>query len=205
MSTTTALSQNPKAVNFLLAGVGGQGAILASNVLAELGMALGFDVKQAEIHGMSQRGGSVTSQVRWSDHVYSPTIPPGEADFLIAFEKSEAVRFIHHLKPSGILLVNNHAIVPVTVTSGAEAYPLHEEIQQELNGYTNNIVWIEGVVEARKAGNVKSSNVVMLGALSKFFKYPSNTWLSVLEQRVPARYIDINIKAFEAGRNLIQN
>ena len=193
----------PRTINFLLVGVGGQGAILASNVLAELGLSLGYDVKQAEVHGMSQRGGSVTSQVRWSDHVYSPMISPGEVDFLIAFEKSEAVRFIHYLSPSGTLLVNDHTIVPVTVTTGAQTYPLHTDIQQTLAGYTKNIVWVDGVTKAREAGNPKSSNVVMLGALSTYFDFPVENWESVLEGRVPPRYLEINKKAFEAGRNLM--
>ena len=194
---------NPKAINFLLVGVGGQGAILASNVIAEMGLSLGYDVKQAEVHGMSQRGGSVTSQVRWSEHVYSPMISPGEVDFLIAFEKSEAVRFIHYLNPSGKLLVNDHIIVPVTVTTGAETYPEDEDIRQILQGYTKNIVWVDGVGEARKAGNPKSSNVVVLGALSTFFEFPVEKWVSVLEERVPPRYLDINKKAFQAGRDLM--
>jgi indolepyruvate ferredoxin oxidoreductase beta subunit len=215
---------NPKTVNFLLVGVGGQGTILASNVLAELGLSLGYDVKQAEVHGMSQRGGSVTSQVRWSDHVYSPMISPGEVDFLIAFEKSEAARFIHYLSPSGTLIVNDHTIaarfihylspsgtlivndhtiVPITVTTGAETYPPHASIQQILTGYTNNIVWLDGVGEARKAGNPKSSNVVVLGALSAYFDFPIERWESVLEGRVPPRYLEINKKAFQAGRRLM--
>ena len=198
-------TSNPKAINFLLVGVGGQGAILASNVLAELGLSLGYDVKQAEVHGMSQRGGSVTSQVRWSDHVHSPMINPGEVDYLIAFEKSEAVRFIHYLSPTGTLLVNDHIIVPVTVTSGAETYPSNESIKQTLDGYTEHIVWIDGVGEARKAGNAKSSNVVVLGALSTFFEYPFERWVSVLEARVPPRFLEINKKAFQAGRDLMSN
>lgn len=198
-------TSNPKAINFLLVGVGGQGAILASNVLAELGLSLGYDVKQAEVHGMSQRGGSVTSQVRWSDHVYSPMINPGEVDYLIAFEKSEAVRFIHYLSPAGTLLVNDHTIVPVTVTTGAETYPSNESIKQTLDGYTKNIIWIDGVGEARKAGNAKSSNVVVLGALSTFFDYPFEHWVSVLEGRVPPRFLEINKKSFQAGRDLMSN
>lgn len=194
---------NPKAINFLLVGVGGQGAILASNVLAELGLSLGYDVKQAEVHGMSQRGGSVNSQVRWSERVHSPMINPGEVDFLIAFEKSEAVRFIHYLGLTGTLLVNDHIIVPVTVTTGAETYPSSKDIQQTLDGYTSNIVWVDGVGEARKAGNAKSSNVVVLGALSTYFEFPVEKWLSVLEGRVPPRYLEINKKAFQAGRDLM--
>jgi indolepyruvate ferredoxin oxidoreductase, beta subunit len=193
----------PKAINFLLVGVGGQGAILASNVLAELGLSLGYDVKQAEVHGMSQRGGSVTSQVRWSERVHSPMISPGEVDFLIAFEKSEAVRFIHYLSPTGTLLVNDHIIVPVTVTTGAETYPSNKDIQQTLDGYTKNKVWVDGVGEARKAGNAKAGNVVVLGALSTFFDFPVEEWISVLEGRVPPRYLEINKKAFQAGRDLV--
>lgn len=195
--------QAPSGLNFLLVGVGGQGTILASNVLAEVGMNLGFDVKQAEVHGMSQRGGSVTSQVRWAKQVFSPMIPQGEADVLLAFENSEAVRFIHQVKPSGVVLINNHAIVPVTVTSGAGKYPAEEEINQVLSGYTNHLIWVDGVAIAREAGNAKASNVVMLGALSTCFAYPTEIWLEVLHRRVPARLLEINIKAFEAGRTAL--
>jgi indolepyruvate ferredoxin oxidoreductase beta subunit len=191
---------NPSALNFLLVGVGGQGTILASNVLAEVGMNLGFDVKQAEVHGMSQRGGSVTSQVRWAEQVFSPMISRGEADVLLAFEMSEAVRFIHHVKSSGVVLVNNHAIVPVTVTSGASSYPTQEDINQTLSGYTKHLTWLDGVSIAREAGNAKASNVVMLGALSTCFSYPAEIWRETLEKRVPARLLEINLKAFESGR-----
>lgn len=195
-------STHPKAINFLLVGVGGQGAILASNVLAELGLSLGYDVKQAEVHGMSQRGGSVTSQVRWSEHVHSPMISPGEVDFLIAFEKSEALRFVHYLSPTGTLLVNDHVIVPVTVTTGAESYPSDEDIRSSLESYTDNIVWVDGVGKAREAGNARAGNVVVLGALSTYFDFPVETWVSVLEGRVPPRYLEVNKKAFQSGREL---
>lgn len=198
------LKEPPATLNFLLAGVGGQGAILASNVLAELGMNLGFDVKQAEVHGMSQRGGSVISQVRWAEHVYSPTIPQGQADILLAFEMSEAVRFIHQVKPSGLVLVNDHMIVPITVTAGGGVYPAQEEIAKTLIGYTQYIVWLKAVAAAEEIGTAKASNVVMLGALSAFLPYDPSAWLEVIKSRVPARYLTLNVQAFEAGRTLMK-
>lgn len=203
MTTAKKFLGKPENVNFLLVGVGGQGAILASNVLAEVGMELGYDVKQAEVHGMSQRGGTVTSQVRWAPKVFSPMIPRGEADFLIAFEKSEAVRFIHHARPDGVVLINNHAIIPVTVTSGAATYPPHAEIETSLADYVNELVWVDGVGEAKKAGNPRASNVVMLGALSTYFDFQSNVWMEVLKRRVPTRYLEVNLNAFEAGRQVL--
>src|SRR5512142_5284 len=122
----------PKSVNFVLVGVGGQGTLLASDVLAELGMRLGYDVKKAEVHGMSQRGGSVVSHLRWGEQVFAPVIARGDADFLIAFEKLEAARFIELLRPGGTVLVNDYSIEPVTVTAGGPAYPSDDSIQAAL-------------------------------------------------------------------------
>ena len=134
-----------KKVRFLLAGVGGQGTILASNVLAELGIALGYDTKKAEVHGMSQRGGSVISHVSWAEQVFSPVIPEGEADILIAFEKLEAIRFRDGIRPGGMVLINNHEIVPITVSSGTGKYPSDDEIEAVFAPLTQNVYWIKGV------------------------------------------------------------
>ena len=189
-----------KVVSFMLCGVGGQGTILASNVLAELGIELGYDVKKAEVHGMAQRGGSVTSHVRWGEKVFSPIISKGEADILIAFEKSEAGRYIQDLKPGGIVLVNDYSIIPITVSSGGQSYPQDELLKKAIAQYTNKSVWIEGIEIARKIGNTKAANVVLLGALSKLLDMDADPWFNVIKKRVPSKFLDLNQKAFEAGR-----
>ena len=185
-----------KVVSFMLCGVGGQGTILASNVLAELGIELGYDVKKAEVHGMAQRGGSVTSHVRWGEKVFSPIISKGEADILIAFEKSEAGRYIQDLKPGGIVLVNDYSIIPITVSSGGQSYPQDELLKKAIAQYTNKSVWIEGIEIARKIGNTKAANVVLLGALSKLLDMDADPWFNVIRKRVPSQIPGLESKSF---------
>ena len=190
-------------VSFMLVGVGGQGTILASNVLAELGLSLGYDVKQAEVHGMSQRGGSVTSHVRWGERVYSPIIAQGDADILIAFEKSEIGRYMSGLKPGGLVLINDYSIIPITVSSGGAAYPGDDEIKAFIAHYTPRSYWLKGVQIAEELGNARAANVVLLGALSSLMDLDADKWLEVIKQRVPPRFIDLNLKAFLAGREAV--
>jgi indolepyruvate ferredoxin oxidoreductase beta subunit len=202
------LNSDSQVLSFSLVGVGGQGTILASNVLAELGLTLGYDVKKAEVHGMSQRGGSVTSYVRWGERVFSPIVPEGEADILVAFEKMEAARFYYHLRPGGLALVNDYSIVPITVSAQLEAnigpvYPSNETIRDALANVTSNTHWVEGVKIAESLGNVRTANVVILGALSALLEMESVLWLKVIEVRVPSKYIELNHLAFEAGRKAI--
>lgn len=187
-------------IRFLLTGVGGQGTLLASNVLAEVGMALGYDVKKAEVHGMSQRGGSVVSHVRWGEKVFSPIIPDGEGDILLAFEKLEAIRFVRGLKPGGLALINEYEIVPVTVSSGPGEYPPDEEIYAAFDALKATVKRIPAIAIAEELGSAKVANVVMLGALSRLMNHPSKTWMEVIERRVPAKFVDLNRKAFQAGR-----
>ncbi|MEJ5202102.1 MAG: indolepyruvate oxidoreductase subunit beta [Anaerolineales bacterium] len=192
-------------VNILLVGVGGQGTILASNILAELGLRLGLDVKQAEIHGMSQRGGSVVSHLRWGEKVFSPIIPPGEADILLAFEKLEAARFSDHLRPGGIALINDHSINPMTVSAGLVEYPDHAQIQGILNHVTGHIYWINGLKIAEELGNTRTANVVLLGALSSLMTIDPTDWATVIQARLSAKVIEINLKAFQTGRQALRN
>ncbi|MBE0684382.1 MAG: indolepyruvate oxidoreductase subunit beta [Anaerolineaceae bacterium] len=194
----------PDGINFLLTGVGGQGTILASNVLADLGMALGFDVKKAEIHGMSQRGGNVISYIRWGEHVYSPIITKGEADIILAFEKLEALRSIEQIRPDGMILINNYAIVPVTVSSGSSEYPDDENIQESMQKYTSNTYWVKGQDIAEEIGYPKASNVVLLGALTALLAIDPKVVLRVIAARIPQKYYTFNEKAFEAGYKSIQ-
>ncbi len=187
----------------MLVGVGGQGTLLASEVLAELGMRLGYDVKKAEVHGMSQRGGSVVSHLRWGEEVFAPVIAPREADFLIAFEKLEAARFIDLLRPGGTVLVNDYCIEPATVTAGGPAYPSDDTIQLALAQVTVHAVWVKAFDIAEKLGNVRVANTVMLGALSRQLEFDTAIWSAVLEERVPAKYRQLNLDAFTSGRNAV--
>ncbi|NPV85958.1 MAG: indolepyruvate oxidoreductase subunit beta [Anaerolineae bacterium] len=197
---------DPKAapVNFLLTGVGGQGTILASNVIAEVGIGAGLDAKQAEVHGMSQRGGSVTSQVRWAPKVFSPLIAKGDSDILIAFEKLEAVRFIDYIKPGGLALINDHCIAPITVSAGNAEYPDDQTIHATIARYTSNAYWVQGQKIALELGNPRVTNVVLLGALSAFITLPEEQWLQAIARRVPEKHLALNKKAFEMGRKEIQ-
>ncbi len=192
-------------LNFLLAGVGGQGTILASDVLAAVGLRIGHDVKKSEVHGMAQRGGSVTSHVRWSDKVYSPLIGPGEADFFLAFEKLEALRHMEMLRPRGLVLVNDYAISPLSVSSGSDEYPDDKRIQAVLNAVTPNYYLLPAMALAEGLGNARVNNVVLLGSLSHFLPdVPLEVWLETICERVPAKFADLNQRAFLVGRETIE-
>jgi len=187
-------------LSFLLVGVGGQGTILASNVIAEIGLEYGYDVKKAEVHGMSQRGGSVISHVRWGKEVHSPIISKGEADILIAFEKLEALRFVDQLRPGGNVLINNHHIVPVTVSSGNFKYPTNEIIKEEIHKITSKDFWVNGIEIAESLGNVKVSNVVILGALCGLLQHDPEIWFTIVAKKVPQKSILMNKEAFLKGK-----
>lgn len=188
-------------VSFVLVGVGGQGTILASDLLAEIGLRLGYDVKKAEIHGMSQRGGSVISNLRWAPKVYSPIVPRGEADVLIAFEKLESVRFADYLAPGGLAVVNDFEIVPVTASAGSSVYPSNDEISTGLGRFCGKQVWVDGAQLAETIGNVRTSNVVVLGALAHLLELPEKVVLEAMEIRVPGKFLEVNRLAFQAGWN----
>ncbi|MBN1146740.1 MAG: indolepyruvate oxidoreductase subunit beta [Anaerolineales bacterium] len=190
-----------KAINFLVVGVGGQGALLASNVLAEVGVRAGFDVKKAEVHGMSQRGGSVNSHVRWGEAVKSPLIGPGEADVLFSLEKLETLRYLDLLRKDGLALIGEFKIPPLTVSSGQERYPDDEQIEQALRQVTRDFLFVPTLSLAAQAGTARAHNVVMLGALSaRIEEAPLETWLQALEELVPQKYVELNRRAFELGR-----
>lgn len=200
-----------ESINFLLAGVGGQGTILASDVLVNVGLAAGYTTKQAEVHGMSQRGGSVTSFVRWGQVVYSPLVGAGEVDVFLAFEKAEALRNLNQLRRGALALVNLAAIQPVTVTSGGQSYPDDVTLTQKISEVTPEVTYMDGEAIAQALGNVKAANVVLLGALSALMErqgltgseLPTEAWLNVIIQRVPPKYVEINRQAFNAGRAMI--
>ena len=190
-------------LSFCLVGVGGQGTLLAADVLSRVGLAAGCDVKKSEVHGMSQRGGSVVSHVRWGTEVHSPIIEAGTADYLVAFERLEALRHLRMLRPGGVLLRSDHRIVPVTVTCGQGVYP--DEV-------TETAIFARAAVEpiglpaveiATRAGLVRANNVVVLGALSTLLPLSAQLWQEVLAQRVPERHREVNFAAFCAGREHI--
>lgn len=190
-------------INFILAGVGGQGTILASDVLAEVGFRSGYDVKKAEVHGMAQRGGSVVSHVRWGEVVCSPLIGSGEAHFLLAFEKAEALRYINFLRLGGIVILNDQAIEPITVTSGGATYPDDVHVRRVLAQATDRVYWVPALAIAEELGNPRVTNMVLLGSLSVLLPIPSDTWLEVIEEHVPARFAALNREAFQRGRNVV--
>ena len=192
-------------LSFLLVGVGGQGTLLASNVTAQVGVRAGYDVKKAEVHGMAQRGGSVSSQIRWGDKVYSPLIAKGEVDYLVAFEKLEALRYITTgvLRPGGTVIVGEMAIPPLSVSSGDDVYPSDDEVQRIIGGATDDVHTIPSLSLAEEAGNVRAHNIVVLGALSNLIgQVKVETWLDVIAERVPERYVEVNRRAFQLGREV---
>ncbi len=180
----------------VVAGVGGQGIITASNLLSEAALEAGFDVKKSEIHGMSQRGGDVTSTVRFGEKVYSPIVGYGEADFILSFEKLEALRNLPYLKKEGLIIVNDYRIDPLPVASGYARYP--ENIIEYLKDRVNTIV-VNARELAEKAGNIRTMNVVLLGVLAHYLDIPLEIWERVIETRVPSKYIEVNKKAFQLG------
>ncbi len=189
--------------DFLLVGVGGQGVLLASDILAEVGLRAGYDVKKSEVHGMAQRGGSVVSHVRWAKKVLSPLIGLGEVDYLLALEKLEALRYIETLRPGGTVIVNDHRIPPISVSSGGDEYPDDQRVRRALSEVTDDIQFVPGVELAEELGNARASNVVMLGALSQSLDIDLEIWLEVIAERVPEKYVELNRQAFLKGKGAI--
>jgi len=187
--------------NVFLAGVGGQGILLASEVLAEAFLCGGYDVKKSEIHGMAQRGGAVTTHLRFGPKVYSPLIEPGTADLLVAFEKMEALRFLHYLAPGGTVVVNTQEIPPAPVSSGQERYP--ERVEERLREAAPRLHLVDALGAALALREVRAINMVMTGAASHFLPLPEAVYADALKARLPARFVDVNAQAFRAGRDLV--
>jgi len=184
----------------VLAGVGGQGIILASEITAQAAMLAGFDVKTNEVHGMAQRGGSVIGQIRYGKKVYSPIVAKGTARVLVAIEQIEALRYSDYLQPDGTAVVNSQAIIPVTVSSGAAKYP--QNVKQMLDDVFKKLVFIDAAKIAIEVGNIKTANVVLLGVMSNHIDLPADCWHKAIESVVEKKYVELNKKAFSAGRNL---
>ncbi|HLR35232.1 MAG TPA: indolepyruvate oxidoreductase subunit beta [Tissierellales bacterium] len=186
--------------SLLLVGVGGQGTILVSKILSQGLLEEGYDVKMSEIHGMSQRGGSVTTQIRFGEKVYSPNITEGEADLIMAFEKVEAARYIDHLKKDGILVVNNEEMYPLPVLSGFEEYP--GEVIEKLEESVDNVKVIEARKTATELGEPRSQNIVMLGAIVKHLGVEDIDWIKLIKENLPEKVHKVNIEAFEKGLSM---
>lgn len=182
----------------MIVGVGGQGSLLASRILGAIYLSKGLDVKVSEVHGMSQRGGSVVTYIRAGEKVSSPLVPVGEADLLISFEELEALRWVHYLKKDGALAVNTQKIFPMPVITGAAKYP--EDIIGKVNDLPIKCIAIDAASLAAKAGNEKASNVALLGAASEITGVDVSVWEDAIASTVPPKSLEINLKAFELGR-----
>lgn len=191
-------------INFLITGVGGQGTVLASNIIAAVGLVAGYDVKKSDILGLAVRGGAVVGHIRWGRRVHSPIVPEGRVDYLVAFEILECMRWLNQVQPKGRVLVNQQEIHPVTVSSGLAAYPDGDTVEKALQAATPYVHRIPGLDIAQELGNARVLNVVLLGALSALLPVQPDVWESVLRERVPSRFVDLNLQAFHKGRGYIQ-
>ena len=185
--------------NIMIAGVGGQGTLLASKLLGGLLLGKGFDVKVSEVHGMSQRGGSVVTYVRWGEKVYSPIIDKGQAAVIPSFELPEAARWLEFLKPGGRIITNTQQINPMPVITGAAAYP--ENLAEKIRATGIDLDAIDALALAEEAGSSKAVNIVLMGRLSKWFDFTEEEWLQAIELSVPPRFLEMNKKAFSLGRS----
>lgn len=192
-----------KTINVRLATVGGQGGVLASSILAQVAFDSGLDVKKREVHGMSQRGGVVTSDVRFGEKVFSPMVPQGAVDFLLAFEQAEALRAIPDLKDTGVALVNSQIIIPPIVAVGKAVYP--EESLEKLGQIAKHLHVFDAFQLAKDAGSIKTVSTVMLGALSVFLDFSIEAWLAAIRGKVPKKTVEINEQAFAAGREAVRS
>lgn len=183
-------------MNIMIVGVGGQGTLLASRILGKVAIKEGYDVKVSEVHGMSQRGGSVVTYVKYGDKVYSPIIDRGEADLILAFEMLEAMRAMPYLRKGGKMIANTQQMNPMPVITGAMEYP--NDIQKKLEAKIN-LQAVDALSLAEKAGNIKAVNVVLIGLLAKSMDVDKQVWMDTIKETVPEKFLDINLKAFEMG------
>jgi len=190
-----------KTMNVSLVGVGGQGILLTSDILAKTAALAGLDVKKSEIHGMAQRGGSVISQVRFGEKVFSPIISDGTSDLLVSFERLEALRWRHLLAPDGKVLINDMNLTPVTVSSGQQ--PAVTDLDARLKAEYPGALYIDAMALAKTVGNTRAMNMVVAGALSIMTPFGAEVWEQAMRERIPAKLLDMNVKAFEVGRQAI--
>ncbi len=186
-----------KTVNILICGVGGQGVLLAGDIIAETAIASGFDAKKSEVHGMAQRGGSVVSHVRFGQKVNSPLIRQGEADVILSFEEMETARYLQFLKAGGCLIINRQQVIPMSVATGQAEYPV--DVVERIKQQVKDILLCPGMELAEKSGSAKAVNTVLLGALARKLELAPGKWQEVISRRVPAKTVELNKKAFESG------
>ena len=189
-----------KTTSIMIVGVGGQGTLLASKLLGRLLVDQGYDVKVSEVHGMSQRGGSVVTYVRFGERVYSPVITKGEADFIVSFEKLEAARYVDHLAPDGKIIVNTQQIDPMPVIIGSASYP--SDILGQLSAQGVHLDLLDALSVAESAGSAKAVNIVLMARLATYLSIPEDQWLKAIEATVPAKFKELNLKAFSLGYHL---
>ncbi len=185
--------------NIMIVGVGGQGTLLASRILGNTVISKGYDVKVSEVHGMSQRGGSVVTYVKYGEKVFSPIIDRGEADIILAFEMLEAYRALPYLKDGGKIIANTQEINPMPVITGAASYP--ENIADKISSKAE-LIQVDAAKAAHKAGNIKAVNVVLIGVMAKSTDIPYEDWVKTIKTTVPEKFLDVNLKAFDMGYNM---
>jgi len=183
--------------NIIITGVGGQGILLASEILSQSAVQAGYDVKRSEIHGMAQRGGSVNSHIRFGKKIYSPLVMKGECDLLLSFEKLESLRMADFVKKDGTIIVNTQQVNPSTVASGAAVYP--DNVEQVMKEYFPSAIFVDALELAKQAGNLRTANIALLGAASKKLNISKEIWEDAIVKRVPEKAIEANLKAFQLG------
>ncbi len=191
---------NHETISVVFVGVGGQGILLASEIVAKAAMHAGYDVKTNEVHGMAQRGGSVVAQIRYGQKVYSPLVQEGTASVLGSLERIEALRYYHYLKPGGLAVVNLQTMIPVTVSTGGAQYP--EDAIDRLKKAFPKLVCFDAAEKAVGLGNIKIANVIVVGAISNGLDLPLESWQEAIKTSVKPKFVDINLQAFESGRSI---
>jgi len=182
----------------VLAGVGGQGILLASEIVAQAAVAAGFDVKTNEVHGMAQRGGSVIAQIRYGKEVFSPLVPKGTAKVLGSLERIECLRYVDYLADDGVAIVSDQKIVPVTASTGGTPYP--EVDEQTLSKFFPRLIYLQALDMAAALGNVKTANIILLGTLSTYLDLPESAWETAIKRSVQEKFIPVNLEAFRKGQ-----
>ncbi|MDR1492912.1 MAG: indolepyruvate oxidoreductase subunit beta [Planctomycetaceae bacterium] len=193
------IAEATKTISVVIVGVGGQGILLASEIIAQAAVNAGYDVKTNEVHGMAQRGGSVVAQIRYGEKVHSPLVAKGTASVLGSLERTECLRYIDYLAPDGLAVVSSQKIIPVTVSSGSTTYPNIEA--EELRQYFPNLIYVEAVEKAAGLGNARAANTILLGATSTRLDLPISAWETAIRNCVKPKFVDVNLKAFKLGRN----
>ena len=192
-----------KDIKFLISGVGGQGTVLASDILSDVGVFSGYDVKKSDILGLAVRGGAVVSHVRWAEKVHTPVLEEGSADYLIGFEWLETLRRVSYVNPGGTILVNDCRMDPISVSSGEAEYPDRETILALFKKSAANVVVIPGLQTALDLKEARILNIVIMGALAGLLKSDDKVWEEVVQKRVPKRFLNLNLKAYRQGRALV--